>query len=67
MLAFSGLKAHIGVGNSRFIAKEAASCAWDTLVIEPGGEKAFLALLSIESLPLEEKEKDHLRLLGLPP
>ena len=65
MLTSSGLKAHIGVGNSRFIAKEAASCAWDTLVIEPGGEKAFLSLLSIESLPLEEKEKDHLRLLGL--
>ncbi len=65
MLASSGLKAHIGVGNSRFIAKEAAFCAWDTLVIEPGGEKAFLALLSIESLPLEEKEKSHLRLLGL--
>ena len=65
MLAFSGLKGRIGVGNSRFIAKEAASCAWDTLVIEPGGEKAFLDLLSIESLPLEEKEKDHLRLLGL--
>ena len=65
MLAFSGLKAHIGVGNSRFIAREAASCAWDTLIIEPGGGKAFLDLLSIESLPLEEKEKDHLRLLGL--
>jgi nucleotidyltransferase/DNA polymerase involved in DNA repair len=65
MLAFSGLKACIGVGNSRFIAREAASCAWDTLVIEAGGEKAFLDLLSIESLPLEEKEKDHLRLLGL--
>jgi nucleotidyltransferase/DNA polymerase involved in DNA repair len=65
MLVSSGLKAHIGVGNSRFIAKEAAFCAWDTLVIEPGGEKAFLSLLSIESLPLEEKEKNHLRLLGL--
>jgi len=65
MLVSSRLKARIGVGNSRFIAKEAAFCAWETLVIEPGKEKAFLFLLSIESLPLEEKEKDHLRLLGL--
>ncbi len=38
MLAFARLKARAGVGNSRFIAKQAALCAWDSLVIEPGGE-----------------------------
>ena len=61
----SGLKAHVGVGNSRFIAKEAAACTWDALVIESGGEQEFLSLLSVESLPIDEKERDHLRLLGL--
>jgi DNA polymerase IV len=66
MAASSHLKARIGIGNSRFIAKQAALCAWDVLIMEPGGEKEFLSLLSIETLPLEEKEKEHLRLLGLP-
>ena len=61
----SGLKARAGVGNSRFIAKEAAACTWDVLIIEPGEEREFLSLLSVDSLPLDEKERDHLRLLGL--
>ncbi len=61
----SGLAARIGVGNSRFIAKEAALASWDALVIGQGEEKAFLSFLSIEALPVEEKEKEHLRLLGL--
>jgi DNA polymerase-4 len=65
MLAFARLKARTGVGNSRFIAKQAALCAWDSLVIGPGGEMEFLALLPADALPLDDKEKEHLRLLGL--
>jgi DNA polymerase-4 len=61
----SHLEARLGIGNSRFIAKQAAQCAWDSLIIEPGGEKEFLSLLSIETLPLNKKEQEHLRLLGL--
>ncbi len=66
MAESSYLKARIGIGNSRFIAKQAASCAWDALIVAPGEEREFLSLLPIEALPLGEKEKDHLRLLGLP-
>ncbi len=55
----------VGVGNSRFIAKQAALSAWDTLIVEPAEEKTFLSLLSVETLPLPDKEKEHLRLLGL--
>jgi DNA polymerase IV len=65
MAESSHLKARIGIGNSRFIAKQAALCAWDVLIIESSGEKEFLALLPIETLPLEKKEKEHLHLLGL--
>lgn len=61
----SRMKMTIGVGNSRFIAKHAALCAFDALVIEPGGEKEFLSLLPIDALPLGKKEKEHLRFLGL--
>lgn len=58
-------KAQIGIGNSRFIAKQTAMCSWESLIIEPAGEKEFLSLLSIETLPIDAKEKDHLRLLGI--
>jgi DNA polymerase-4 len=59
------LKARIGIANSRFIAKQAALCAWDSLIVEPGEEKEFLSLLPLETLPINNKEKDRLRLLGL--
>jgi DNA polymerase IV len=59
------LDVRIGVANSRFLAAQAAFCAWGTLVVEPGGEKDFLSLVSIEALPLNNEEKAHLRLLGL--
>jgi DNA polymerase IV len=59
------LKARIGIGNSRFIARQAALCAWDALIIEPGSERDFLSLMSIEALPIKENEVAHLRLLGL--
>lgn len=65
MLESSSLPARIGVGNSRFIARQAARCAWDALVVEPGEEKDFLSFLPTDALPIEEKEKEHLHLLGL--
>jgi DNA polymerase IV len=65
VLGSSCLSAGIGTGNSRFIAKQAALCAWDVLIVEPGEEKEFLSLLPAQTLPLSNKEKDHLRLLGL--
>lgn len=65
MAESSCLRARIGIGNSRFIARQAAMCAWDTLIIEPGGEKDFLSLLPASCLPLEEKDREHLTLLGL--
>ncbi len=65
MAESSRLRARIGIGNSRFIARQAATCAWDALIIEPGGEKDFLSLLPASCLPLEEKDREHLALLGL--
>jgi DNA polymerase-4 len=65
MAESSHLKARIGIANSRFIAKQAALRAWDAAIIAPGEERSFLSLLPVETLPFDEKEKDHLRLLGL--
>ncbi len=59
------VEAKAGVGNSRFLASQAALSAWDALVIKSGEEKEFLALLSVETLPLSNEEKERLRLLGL--
>lgn len=56
----------IGVGNSRFIAEQAALCApRSALVIRPGTEREFLSCLSVDRLPVEEEIKERLRLLGL--
>jgi nucleotidyltransferase/DNA polymerase involved in DNA repair len=60
-----GLTARVGIGNSRFVAKEAALCAWDCLVIAPGGERDFLSFTSVEALPITDGEKKQLGLLGL--
>ncbi len=59
------VQVRVGVGNSRFIAQQAALSAWDVLIVKPGEERTFLSLLSVEALPLPDKEKEHLRLLGL--
>ena len=65
MLTSLRVQVRVGVGNSRFIAKQAALSAWNVLIVAPGEERAFLSLLSSEALPLPDKEKEHLRLLGL--
>jgi DNA polymerase IV len=61
------LKAKAGVGNSRFIAYEAAFSALpdDVLAIVPGSEKKFLSPLSVEKLPVSEEARERLHLLGL--
>ena len=65
MLTSLRVQVRVGMGNSRFIAKQAALNAWNVLIVRPGEEKTFLSLLSSEALPLPDKEKEHLRLLGL--
>jgi nucleotidyltransferase/DNA polymerase involved in DNA repair len=65
MLTSLRVQVRVGVGNSRFIAKQAALSAWNVLIVSPGEEKTFLSLLPSEALPLPDKEKEHLRLLGL--
>ena len=60
------LKAQAGVGNSRFIAFEAALSAPDhVLVVCPGSEKKFLSPLSVDSLPIPGDARERLHLLGL--
>ena len=60
-----GLTARIGIGNSRFVARQAAVCAWDCLVIVPGDESDFLSILPMGALPVTEGEKKQFGLLGL--
>jgi len=60
------LKVKVGVGNSRFIAEQAALCApKQVLVVRPGTEKEFVASLQVDRLPVDEEIKERLRLLGL--
>jgi DNA polymerase-4 len=60
------LKVRAGVGNSRFIAEQAASCApQSVLVVRFGTEKEFVASLHVDRLPVDEEVKERLRLLGL--
>ena len=60
------VKARVGVGNSRFIAEQAALCApKQILVVRSGTEKEFVASLQVDRLPVDEEIKERLRLLGL--
>ena len=60
------LKAHIGVGNSRFMACEAAlSAAKDVHVVRRGTERTFLSNIGIEHLPVARDVRERLHLLGL--
>jgi DNA polymerase-4 len=60
------LEAKVGVGNSRFIAEQAAlSAPKQILVVRPGTEKDFVASLQVDRLPVDEQIKERLRLLGL--
>ena len=46
MLTSLRVQVRVGMGNSRFIAKQAALNAWNVLIVRPGEEKTFLSLLS---------------------
>ena len=59
------LTVRAGVANSRFAARQAAFHARDLLVIEGGGEKAFLSSLHADVLPVDDEIRERLRLLGL--
>jgi nucleotidyltransferase/DNA polymerase involved in DNA repair len=60
------LKAHIGIGNSRFMAREAAlSAVKDIHVVRRGTEKTFLSNIGIENLPVSKDVRERLHLLGL--
>jgi len=60
------LKAHIGIGNSRFMACEAAcSAVKDICVVRRGTERTFLSNIGIERLPVSEDVRQRLHLLGL--
>lgn len=60
------IAARVGIGNSRFLATQAAyRTKTDSLVIEAGKEKSFLSPLSVNTLPVDEKMKERLHLLGL--
>jgi DNA polymerase IV len=64
--ALSRLEARVGIGNSLFVARFAASMARSSVhVVPPGGEKRFLASLSVETLPVSAEIKEQLALLGL--
>ncbi|OPY78030.1 MAG: DNA polymerase IV [Syntrophorhabdus sp. PtaU1.Bin153] len=54
------------VGNSRFLALEAALCtSQDTLVVPSGGERKFLSRVAIERLPVADDVLERLALLGI--
>jgi hypothetical protein len=62
----SRLAVRMGIGNSRFVAHVAASLVpHDVFVVPPGEEKAFVAPLSADTLPVDDKIKERLHLLGL--
>lgn len=60
------LKAHIGVGNSRFLACEAALSATKGIhVVRKGTERNFLSPIGTERLPVSKDVQERLHLLGL--
>jgi DNA polymerase-4 len=60
------VKVAVAVGNSRFLALEAALCAsQDILVVPPGGERKFLSQVAIERMPVAGDVLERLSLLGI--
>lgn len=59
------LEGKAGVGNSRFIALQAAVRGTPVSVIRVGMENKFLSGLSVNTLPIGGEVKERLRLLGL--
>ncbi|HEX2965233.1 MAG TPA: hypothetical protein VHO84_05590 [Syntrophorhabdaceae bacterium] len=62
----SGLKTTVGIGNSRFLAFEAASSApRDVNIVRTGTERKFLSSVGVAHLPVSEDVLKKLRLFGL--
>jgi DNA polymerase IV len=61
-----GIVTRVGIGNSRFVARQAAFHAKDgILVVEQSREGRFLSFLSVNTLPVGDDVKERLNLLGL--
>lgn len=63
----SGLEPKVGVAGSKFAARMASMLAdaGDGLSVPEGGDRAFLAPLPVEKLPLSEETLRRLSLLGI--
>jgi len=63
----SDFDVRVGLGNSRFVAEQAAHAArsGEACVIPSGEEQAFLSPLDISVLPLDPEMERRLRLLGV--
>lgn len=63
----SDFNVRVGLGNSKFVAEQAAHVAGpgETCVIPLGEEQAFLSPLDISVLPLDPEMERRLRLLGV--
>lgn len=54
----------IGVASSKFVAKLASFVAEDVLFVPYGRERDFLERFSIDYLPISEKQRERLKILG---
>jgi DNA polymerase-4 len=60
------LRVKVGVGNSRFLAYEAALCTHeDAIVVRPGTERQFLSPIGIDRLPVADAIRERLHMLGI--
>jgi len=63
----SGLDVRLGLGDTRFVAEQAAHAAQtgEACVVPPDGGQAFLSPLDISALPLDPEMERRLRSLGV--
>jgi protein ImuB len=61
----AGLRARVGIGSGRFVARVAARIAEGVRVVPPGGERAFLAPLPVGLLPASDDINGALRRFGI--
>ena len=63
----SGLDVRVGVGDGKFVARQAAGAArpGDGCVVLPGEERAFLSPLPLSALPSDPELRRRLNLLGV--
>ncbi len=61
----AGLRARVGIGSGRFVARVAARIAEGVRVVSPGEECAFLAPLPVDLLPASDDINSALRRFGI--